>query len=129
MPGIVIRYRRCFQQGRPCRVTNGIGVAINVPKVDRRDRPPVLVVILSIEAADIAVGRGEVEKGKQARVFPKAKSSRCRNGPGDAIPAERRTLEPEKGDLRLVGGPGAGRGDAIAAEILDFVVIRRVSLP
>ena len=56
-------------------------------------------------------------------------SSSGRHGdrPGDPVPLQRRALDPEQRDLRLLGRAGARRDDAVATQALDLVHVRRVS--
>ena len=115
-------------QGRPGRIGDGVGVAVGGRHLDCGDRSPVVVVVLGLEGPDVAVRQGHVEQREQARVLPQVEPGAGGGRPGDPVPLQRRALDPEQRDLRLVGGARAGRGDAVAAQALDLVEVRGVAL-
>ena len=126
MARVVIRNRRRFCEGRPVRVSGGIRVAVRLSQADRCDGPPETVVIFGLEGADIAVRQREIQESKQARVFPQGQLPGSRNQARDAVPLNRRGLEPEQGDLGLLASPGAGRVDAVASQPPHLVVVFRI---
>ena len=111
-------------RGRPGRV----GVAIRRCLANGRDRPPEVVLILGVKGGNVAVGESKVEKRKESRVFPQGESCGGRNGTGDAIPLQDRTLHPEPSNLGLLGGTRTRGDDSIIAEALDLIEISRVFL-
>ena len=125
---VVVRDRRRRHQRGPGRVGARLRVAVGVRAADRGDRPPVVVVVLGVEGADVAVGKGHVEQGEQPRLLPRIEPGRGGDGSCDPVPLQRRALDPEQGDLGLLGGARAGSGDAVATQSLHLVEVGGVPL-
>ena len=126
VPGVVVRDGWGLQQRGPGRVGDRRRVAVDAGEPDRGDRPPEAVVVLRVPGADVAVRQGQVQQAEQPRALPEVEPLRVRDRPGDAVPRQRRALDPEQGDLGLVGRAVAGSGDVVAAEALDLVDVRGV---
>ena len=86
-------------------------------------------MILGVEGADVAIGQGHVEQAEQPGVLPQIEPCVGSDRSGNPIPLQRGALNPEQGDLGLLGGAGAGSGDVIATQTLHLVEVCGVLLP
>ena len=128
MSRVVVRYGiRQLQRG-PRRIPHRVWIAVRVGSVNRRDRAPVVVMILGFPGTDVTIGQCEIEQAEQSRVLPQIEPSAGRNTPRYPVPCQRRAFEPEQADLGLLGGARARCGDAVTAESLYLIEVGCVLL-
>src|SRR5262245_27950998 len=85
-------------------------------------------MVLGINHGDVAVRKRQVEQPEEPGVLLEVETLGSGNGSGNPVPLERGAFPPEEGDFGLVSSAFAGSGDAIPAERLHFVEVRRVLL-
>src|SRR6266850_3061788 len=64
----VVRIRRVGNQRRPCRIGLRLRVSVVVRReklLNRRDRSPEVVVLLTVPGSDASIGAGQVGQGEQ----------------------------------------------------------------
>jgi hypothetical protein len=120
--GRVIRIGRRGQKRRPRQVGNCRDIAIGIRKLNRSDRPPEVVVALSIPNRDTRVGDRYVEQGQEASVFGEIGVTFSRQPDSDSIPEVVWPIcgWPETCDVRLRLSPS----DAVqTADTLHFIEV------
>src|SRR4030095_10582304 len=92
------------------------------------DRAPEVVVILGFPGPDVAIGQCHVEQTEQPGILPCVEALSCGDGARDAIPCQRRALDPEKTDFSLLLRARALCRHAVAPERLDLIEVCSVLL-
>ncbi len=108
-------------------------VAVGVRQADRGHRSPEQLVVLDLEAADVAVGHGHVEQTEQPRVVPEIHlPALAGDRAGDGVPLVRRTADPEQRDLglsrcvrRVLAGPPPPR----ALDLVEVIGVLPTAQP
>jgi hypothetical protein len=102
--GRIFRMRRRAGEGCPGHISLGRWITVAVGAVDRRDRAPIVVVVLCVEARLNRVARSDEQQREKSCTFADVEILGCGECPQVACPERIRILGVEARDLGLLVG-------------------------
>src|SRR5947208_5898110 len=97
---------------KPGRISRCVRVVVCIASPDRGHRPPSIAGVLGVLESDHAVGKAQVQLGKQPRVLRGGQVMRHRRRLGDLVPVVLDGPVPKTAGQRLVRGSSGAVGDA-----------------
>ena len=120
----VVRIGRSVGKGQPCRITGRIRVAVHFSFLDGRDRSPDVVKLLAVPGSDDRVRPGEIRERIQPGAITDPRHMFRGEFPEGPVELRPKVVEPEPGDVRLLGSAGAAGQCTLG---LDLVVVGGVA--